>query len=110
MVSFGGHDQDNYTGIALDALQRIRMKDVQVDVVVGVYNPNQSEIEKACAKRLNTRFLCQPNNMADLMSKADIALGGGGIATWERCCLGLPTIAIVMAENQRQMINIFDGG
>ena len=38
--------------------------------------------------------------MAELMTRADLAIGAGGVMSWERCCLGLPTIAIDIAENQ----------
>jgi len=39
--------------------------------------------------------------MWDFILKSDIAFGAGGTSIWERCCLGLPTIAIGVAENQR---------
>jgi len=39
--------------------------------------------------------------MAELMRDADLAIGAAGTTSWERCCLGLPTIALVLAENQR---------
>jgi RimJ/RimL family protein N-acetyltransferase len=42
--------------------------------------------------------------MADLMLAADLAIGGGGSATWERCCLGLPCLAISIADNQDHLI------
>ena len=42
--------------------------------------------------------------MAELMAEADLAIGAGGTATWERCCLGLPTISFCVAENQRKQI------
>jgi spore coat polysaccharide biosynthesis predicted glycosyltransferase SpsG len=35
------------------------------------------------------------------MSEADLALGAGGTSSWERCCLGLPTVMIATADNQR---------
>ena len=38
------------------------------------------------------------------MIEADLAIGGGGTTTWERCYLGLPSITVIMAENQRTMI------
>jgi UDP-2,4-diacetamido-2,4,6-trideoxy-beta-L-altropyranose hydrolase len=38
--------------------------------------------------------------MAELMANADIAIGASGATTWERCCLGLPTIQLVTAYNQ----------
>ena len=39
-------------------------------------------------------------NMAELLRGADLALGAGGGMSWERCCLGLPTIAVDIADNQ----------
>ena len=35
------------------------------------------------------------------MSKADISIGTAGSTTWERCCLGLPSILINTALNQK---------
>jgi len=39
--------------------------------------------------------------MAKLMVSADLAIGAGGATSWERCCLGLPAVLMVLAENQR---------
>jgi UDP-2,4-diacetamido-2,4,6-trideoxy-beta-L-altropyranose hydrolase len=38
--------------------------------------------------------------MAKLIAEADMAIGGAGSATWERCAMGLPSIIMVLAENQ----------
>jgi UDP-2,4-diacetamido-2,4,6-trideoxy-beta-L-altropyranose hydrolase len=35
---------------------------------------------------------------------ADLAIGAGGSSTWERCACGLPTVAICLADNQRELI------
>jgi UDP-2,4-diacetamido-2,4,6-trideoxy-beta-L-altropyranose hydrolase len=43
----------------------------------------------------------QTNNTAGLMANADFMIGGSGGTTWERCCLGLPSLLISIAENQR---------
>ena len=40
------------------------------------------------------------SHLADLMAQADLGLGAGGTTTWERCCLGLPTLVITVAKNQ----------
>ena len=38
------------------------------------------------------------------MNKADLAIGAGGISTWERCFTGLPSIAIIISKNQEEGI------
>ena len=38
------------------------------------------------------------------MAKADLAMGAGGTAVWERFCMGLPSVCIATADNQRQQL------
>jgi RimJ/RimL family protein N-acetyltransferase len=38
------------------------------------------------------------------MANADLALGAGGTAVWERFCMGLPSVCIATADNQRQQL------
>lgn len=103
LVFFGGVDADNYTGRAIDALSGIDISGFHVDVVIGAQHPCRVQIEAECAQR---GFSChvQTSRMAELMAAADLAIGAGGIATWERCCLGLPTFAICVANNQQEQI------
>ncbi len=102
LVFFGGVDADNYTLHAIDALSEINVG-LHVDVVIGAQHPFKELIEKTCDKY---NFVChvQISYMAKLMAEADLAIGAGGTAIWERCCLGLPTISICTAENQRKQI------
>ena len=46
--------------------------------------------------------------MAEIMSKADIAIGATGVTTWERCCLGLPSLMFVTSENQTKLAKNLD--
>lgn len=103
LVFFGGIDARNYTGRAISALSASRFKDIFVDVIIGAQHPACQEIKTACAKN---GFVChvQTDRMAQLMADADLAVGAGGTATWERACLGLPTIAFALAENQVRQI------
>lgn len=102
LVFFGGVDADNYTLQAIDALSDVNLG-LHVDVVIGAQHPFKDLIEKTCAKY---NFVChvQISYMANLIAEADLAIGAGGTAIWERCCLGLPTISICTAENQRKQI------
>lgn len=45
-------------------------------------------------------MLCDVPNMAQLMTTSDLAIGAAGSSSWERCCLGLPTLTVVVATNQ----------
>jgi UDP-2,4-diacetamido-2,4,6-trideoxy-beta-L-altropyranose hydrolase len=103
MVFFGGSDPTNETAKAVKALQILNRKDIKSDIIVGIANPHREEIEQLCAQTPNLHFHCQVSNMADFMTQADLALGAGGSTTWERCCLGLPTLAVIIAENQAEM-------
>ena len=47
--------------------------------------------------------------MAELMIEADLAIGAGGVMSWERCCLGLPAIAVDIASNQIGTLTALDG-
>lgn len=99
LIFFGGVDSGNYTERAIKVLTDCGV-DVCVDVVIGAQHPRRKTIESECAKYGFTCYV-QTTRMAELMASADLALGAGGASTWERCCLGLPTITWAVAENQR---------
>lgn len=103
LVFFGGIDVDNYTGNAIEALSKMDLPDLHVDVVIGIEHPAREQIEADCAR---LGFIChvQTNRMAELMAMADLAIGAGGSAVWERCCLGLPTLTLCVAKNQHKQI------
>lgn len=108
LVFFGGVDADNYTTLAIKALVELALKDIQIDVVIGAQHPRRLEIEAACAEN---GYVChvQTSHMAELMAAADLAIGAGGSATWERCVMGLPSLIMVLAENQNKAANDLAG-
>jgi UDP-2,4-diacetamido-2,4,6-trideoxy-beta-L-altropyranose hydrolase len=104
LVFYGGSDPTNETAKALAAIKILNLPDLIVDVVVGAANPNGKRIEASCAQMVNVNFYYQAGNMAELMAKADLALGAGGTAVWERCYLGLPALVTIIADNQRETV------
>lgn len=103
LIFFGGLDTTNETTKAIESLLALSRPDIEVDVVMGRSNSHLNQITRLCATAQNFHFHCQVTNMAELMASADLAIGGGGTTTWERCYLGLPTIVLVIADNQCQM-------
>jgi UDP-2,4-diacetamido-2,4,6-trideoxy-beta-L-altropyranose hydrolase len=105
LISMGGVDRDNATGAVLEALrQAAPSRKFCVTVVLGPTAPWRREvITQAAGLPFKTEVVVNARNMAQLMCEADLAVGAAGGTTWERCCLGLPTIQIVVAENQREI-------
>jgi len=101
LVFFGGSDPQNMTGMSLEALSHPGLKHLDVDVVIGANNPHREALEKQSRERPQTTIYASRPHLADLMAQADFAIGAGGATTWERMCLGLPTVVISIAENQR---------
>jgi len=99
LLFFGGVDAGNYTGFAIRALSELDIKGIAVDVVIGAQHPHRIDIEETCAT-LGYACHVQTSRMAELMAAADLAIGAGGSASWERCCLGLPSLLIAFADNQ----------
>lgn len=113
MVAIGSSDPTNFTTVALDALSQSGLG-VDIDVVLGSGAPFVAAVRRHCQRhRLAARLHVDVSApaLADLMTQADFAIGSGGISVWERCCLGLASVLVVAAENQRYIIeNLFNSG
>ena len=103
LVFMGGGDADNHTARAVEACVLAGFGPGQVDVVLGAGHAHQSAIEAACA---GAGYPChvQTTRMAELMVEADLVIGAAGSESWERCAVGLPTVALSVALNQRTIL------
>lgn len=102
LVSLGGIDQTNLTGEVLEALVESTLPaSTELDIVLGAAAPYLDEVREQAA-RLPFKATVSVNvkNMAGRMCLADLSIGAAGGTSWERCCLGLPTVLVVLAENQ----------
>lgn len=101
-VFFGGMDSSNYTLPILCAIKSLQIEALEVDVVIGTEHPADDEIQTLCREQ---GYNChvQTSEMAQLLIDADLAIGAGGSTSWERCCLGLPTLAYAVAPNQKAL-------
>jgi len=103
VVFFGGSDPTHDTLKTLDAL-RSAGAGLQADIIVGSMNQACDRIEQACLQTPGCDFHVQVNDMAERLARADLAIGAGGTASWERLALGLPSIVVQQAENQRENV------
>ncbi|WP_447044906.1 UDP-2,4-diacetamido-2,4,6-trideoxy-beta-L-altropyranose hydrolase [Vreelandella sp. H-I2] len=110
LVSLGGVDKDNATGLVLEALHNCALPPgLEIDVVMGATAPWLADVQQtASTLPYPTNVLVNVNNIAQLMANADLAIGAAGSTSWERCCLGLPSLMVVLAENQREVAEKLD--
>ena len=100
LVFMGGSDPMNETAKALAGIALAARPGLRIDAVIGSQNPHRQAITAACGRLRDARLHVQTTGMAELMAGADLAIGSGGSATWERCALGLPAVVTLLAENQ----------
>lgn len=101
LVYFGGADQDNLTGMTLSAILENQRSDLVIDVVINPDGAHAKSIRQQARGSKQVHVHERLPSLAELMFKADLSIGAGGTTSWERCCLGLPTIVITLSENQR---------
>jgi len=103
LITMGGVDKANVTGDVLDALRNCSLPpDLCITVVMGVHAPWLDSIQtKAQTMPCTTRVLVNVNDMARIMTESDLFIGAAGGTVWESCSLGMPSLVIAVAENQR---------
>ena len=101
LVTLGGADPDNVTLKIIEALKLIDEPDISVKIIVGPANPHQKTLSNAIGSaHFETELLINPPNMPELMAWADMAISAGGSTCWELAFMGVPSIVLILAENQ----------
>jgi len=103
LIAMGGIDQHNITEQILEALETSSLqRDLRISVVLGSKAPHLENVKiRASIMNWKTRVISGLSDVAKLMSDSDLAIGAAGVTAWERCCMGLPSIIMVLADNQR---------
>ncbi len=102
LVNMGGVDKDNTTSRVIEQLKLCNLpKDTKITVILGPHAPHVAAIRKvATSIPWPTQVLVDTDEIASLMTSCDLAIGAAGGSALERCCLGLPSIIIPIADNQ----------
>lgn len=102
-VSLGMTDPRNLTGAVLFGIAE-SATGLAVDFVIGSAAPHLAALRRRIAEfKLDARVHVDATNIAELMGAADLAIGAAGSSSFERCCLGLPSLVVIAAENQRDI-------
>lgn len=102
LVSLGGADPDNITLKVIQSLQIVEVEELEAVVVVGGSNPHYENLKRAVQdSRYPIQLQQNVTNMPELMAWADVAISAGGTTCWELAFMGLASILLILAENQR---------
>ncbi len=107
LVSLGLTDVGGITARAVQAILPV-LGDVALDVVLGAGAASLPALTALAARDPRIEVHVDVRDMAALMARADIAVGAGGSSVWERACLGLPSILLILADNQRVLARELD--
>ncbi|CDT77728.1 Pseudaminic acid cytidylyltransferase [Vibrio coralliirubri] len=98
LISMGGVDSPNAT---LKSLQSLVGKiNADFTVLLSPRAPHYEQVKLWCDLHSHVRHQDFEADMASLMLKHDLAIGAPGTTSWERACLGLPSILVPLADNQ----------
>ncbi len=98
LVSCGATDPFNVTATVLDALADLPA-DVRVTAVLSSKAAHLDTVRRNLRPQMT--LVTDAGNMAELMTQADLAIGAPGTTSYERAVLGLPSILVTLADNQR---------
>jgi UDP-2,4-diacetamido-2,4,6-trideoxy-beta-L-altropyranose hydrolase len=108
LISMGGIDNPNASLKVLQCLELLRLKP-SVTVLLGMRSPHYEKLKAFCQTRrewiTHVEFTY---SMPELMLEHDLSIGAPGSTSWERACLGLPSIVIPLAENQQQICSALE--
>lgn len=105
LLSLGATDIGGITGEVLERLLAILPAGSEVDVVLGGGSPSGESVERMAKRDRRVTVHRAATRMAELICNADLAIGAAGISSWERCALGLPTIVLALAANQKRVLD-----
>lgn len=101
LVVLGGSDPANVSAVVLQGIAALGDRQLHTRVVIGPANPHREALHQlAAAAPGRVELVVDPSDLAELMAWADVAVSAAGTTCWELAFLQLPTLAVVVAENQ----------
>ena len=107
LVTMGGTDPDNTTLTVLASLSELisALFTPNIHIVMGSHAPYLADVKTYIQRYPEMTLHVDTDKMPELMLDADLAIGAAGTTSWERCCLGLPTLMFINASNQSLIAN-----
>jgi spore coat polysaccharide biosynthesis predicted glycosyltransferase SpsG len=100
-IFFGGSDLTCETRKVLEAISQTKVcADWQVEVILGKQHKDSDAIVSLLPPAQLTVY-DRIDEMAGFIARQDVFFGACGVSALERCCLGVPSFGVVIADNQQ---------
>ena len=106
IISFGGSDRENLTAKVLDVLSQKKFNKFNIKVAIGKNYKYFDDLIKKYKTNKKIIFYKGLNSLANINHNSDLSIGAGGITTWERLCLSLPSLVFQVSDNQKVTIDL----
>jgi UDP-2,4-diacetamido-2,4,6-trideoxy-beta-L-altropyranose hydrolase len=101
LINFGGTDGDGMTSLALESVSGVNLGLRTYYIVLDSRNARIGQVRALAQNLPGSEIMTDVDDMAALLGRCDMALGAGGVSSLERCCIGLPSLIVQVADNQR---------
>lgn len=103
LITMGGNDLRNLTPEILKLLND-KFPDITKKVIIADSFNNTSEIESLKNQSVDLIYSPNSSEIINLMQSVDLAISASGQTLYELACVGVPTIAIGIIDNQKNNI------
>lgn len=103
LITMGGNDLRNLTPEILDLLNN-NFPNINKKIIIADSFDNISEIEKLKNDSVELFYAPNSSEIMEIMSSVDLAISASGQTLYELACIGVPTIAIGIIDNQKNNI------
>lgn len=99
-VFFGASDPGGQLLTCIESAKRLRQDIFSFEAISGDLNPERDSIVEWASSLPNFRIRSFVGNMAEFWARCHIGIGSYGMSAWERCAVGLPSIASIQSQDQ----------
>jgi UDP-2,4-diacetamido-2,4,6-trideoxy-beta-L-altropyranose hydrolase len=107
-IFMGGTDPGAVSARVLRALRVDASFDGAVELVSTSANPHLADLRRACDADGRATLSLDLSDLSAFYARHDLQIGAGGTSTYERCCIGAPSVSLVLAENQLTVVPVLD--
>ncbi|MCW0234948.1 MAG: hypothetical protein OJJ21_15210 [Ferrovibrio sp.] len=104
LITMGGEDPWNCTSWLIRNAADI-LNNWTVDVVVGPFHPDRTDVERAAELLTRKHLTVAPAGLTSLIASADLALTAGGTTCYELAASGVPMAAVILEPHQGKFVD-----